>query len=118
MATDLNQTMQQVLECDIFEYLNLENLSAEDKTKAMEDMIGSLKSRVMLRIADFLEEKGTFEQFKIILNDDNSTEEMVNTYLEENNVPVDVFTGQESIQLKSELMKIKNIGKGGQDGIS
>lgn len=115
MSQALNQTVKDVMESDIFIYLNLEDMPEDDKAKMIENILGSLKSRVMLRIADHLEEQGKFEEFKLILNDENSSEEKINIYLTDNKVPVDVFTAEESIILKSEIMGLKPQMAGGKD---
>ncbi|MEI7792203.1 MAG: hypothetical protein WCI57_01815 [Candidatus Berkelbacteria bacterium] len=115
MSQALNQTIKDVMESDIFVYLKLEEMPEDDKAKMIENVLSSLKSRVMLRVADYLEEQGKFEEFKSILNEDTPSDEKINTYLTDNKVPVDVFTAEESIILKAEIMGLKPQIAGGKD---
>jgi len=114
MSQVLNQTIKDVLESDIFVYLKLEDMPEDDKAKMIENILGSLKSRVMIRIADFMEEQGKLDEFKLLLNKDDSTEEIINAYLLMKKVPVDVFTAEESIMLKAEIMGLKSQIAGGK----
>lgn len=105
---DLNNVMKTVIESDLFEYLGLDSLPDEKKVKVMEELMISLRARVIIRIADFLESKGTYPQFKELTEKDDTTDIIVTKFLEDNKVPVDVFTGEEALLLKTEIMGLKD----------
>lgn len=114
----VNPSIKEILESDIFDYLELESIPEEDKAQMMENLIISLRSRMMLRIADTLEEESTesFEAFKAILNDEKVTDQDVSKFLDEHKINLDVIAAEEAILLKAEVMGLKaGANKGGGD---
>ncbi|MCL5411102.1 MAG: hypothetical protein M1324_04690 [Patescibacteria group bacterium] len=111
MNNTLDLSMKEILESDIFDYLELESVPEEDKIHMMENLMVSLRSRVMIRIADMLEEqsKEKFEQFKKLLNTSDLNNSEIEKFLKENNINIEVLVAEESILLKSEIMSIKGV---------
>jgi len=106
--TQLDRSVKEIIESDIFSYLELDSIPDQEKTKMMENLIISLRSRVMLRIADILEQKdpALFEQFKQMLNG-NPNQGDVEKVFQDNNINVDAITAEEAILLKAEVMGFK-----------
>jgi hypothetical protein len=104
----LDQSIKEIIESDIFEYLELDTIPDEEKTKMMENLIISLRSRVMLRIADILEQKDPtiFENFKQMLAG-NPNQGEIEKVFQDNEINVDVITAEEAILLKAEVMGLK-----------
>lgn len=117
--TNLDSNIRTIIESDIFDYLELDSLPDEEKAQMMENLIISLRSRIMIRIADLLEKEkpGEFETFKKMLGDEKTTAKDVDEFLKKNQINIDVIAGEESILLKTEVMGLKNIkDSGGGDG--
>lgn len=115
----MDATIQEVLESDIFEYLELESLPEDDKAQMMENIIISLRSRMMLRIADILEAKSQeeFEKFKKLLSDESVTDTDVSSFLQANSINLDTIAAEEAIFLKAEVMGLKSkVKAGGENG--
>lgn len=114
-------SIKELVECEIFEYLELEDIPEEQKAEMMENIIISLRSRIMLRIADVLEEKNdaSFENFKKLLGDEKVTESDVQQFLDSQQINLDAITAEETLLLKAELMGLRSkANKGGIDGVS
>lgn len=105
----IDNSIKTILESDIFEYLELASLPEEYKAQMMENMILSLRSRMMLRIADILEADNlnSFEEFKKMLSDEKITEKDVSDFLNHHNINLDVIAAEETIMLKAEVMGLK-----------
>lgn len=115
----INPTIKEILESDIFDYLELESIPEEDKAQMMENLILSLRSRMMLRIADMLEQEDEkkFEEFKKLLSDEKVTDVDVSKFLSENKINLDIIAAEEAILLKAEVMGLKTkVKAGGEDG--
>ena len=104
----LNQSIKEIIESDIFDYLELDTIPDAEKTKMMENLIISLRSRVMLRIADILEHKDPtlFENFKKMLSE-NPNQEEIEKVFQDNDINIDAITAEEAILLKAEVMGLK-----------
>ncbi len=105
----INPTIKKILESDIFEYLDLGSIPEDDKAQMMENLILSLRSRMMLKIADILEAKdaSSFDEFKNMLSDENVTDKDVSEFLDKHDINLDVITAEEAILLKAEIMGMK-----------
>ena len=114
IVNSINSTVREILERDIFEYLNLNSLSDREKAELIENLIVSLQNRVMLRIADLLEESHEFEIFKALLDKESVLDEEVIEFLKARNIQVDILTAEEAILLKSEILALDKVPQGGQ----
>ena len=114
---DINPKIKELLESDIFDYLELESIPEEDKAQMMENIMLSLQSRMMLRIADIVEETSPekFDEFKKLLSDEKVTDQDVAKFLDEMKINLDVIAAEEAILLKAEVMGLK-AKAGGADG--
>lgn len=112
--SQLDQSIKEIIESDIFNYLELDSIPDQEKTKMMENLIISLRSRVMLRIADILEQKdpAVFENFKKMLNE-NPNQAEIEKVFQDNDINVDAITAEEAILLKAEVMGLKKAKAGG-----
>lgn len=109
MANNVDPVIKDIIERDIFEYLELTSVPEEQKAQMMENLLTSLRSRVMLRIADIIEEKdkAEFDSFKILLNNSNTSQEQIESFLNKFNINLEQITAEEAILLKAEVMSLK-----------
>jgi len=112
----LDQSIKKVIECDIFDYLEMNDIPESDKERMMENIIISLRARVLIRIADIIEQKDKqkFEDFKKMLDKNPSDSEFHKT-LDEFDINLDAITAEEALLLKSEVMGLKSAKAGGKD---
>lgn len=108
--------LKKVIESDIFDYLEMSDIPEADKEKMMENIILSLRARVLIRIADIIEQKDKqkFEDFKKMLDENPSDSEFHKT-LDEFDINLDAITAEEALLLKSEVMGLKSAKAGGID---
>lgn len=108
-SSSVNINIRKILESDIFDYLELSSMPEEDKAQMMENMILSLRSRMMLKIADMLEKDDPqkFEEFKALLSKEGATDQDVSKFLDQNEINLDVIAAEEAILLKAEIMGMK-----------
>lgn len=115
-GTKLNQSIKEIIESDIFNYLEMDAIPESDKEKMMENIILSLRARVLIRIADIVEQKDKqkFENFKKMLVENPTDSEFQKT-LDEFDINLDAITAEEALLLKSEVMGLKKVYAGGKD---
>lgn len=109
MANKIDPVIKDIIEKDIFEYLELASMPEERKAQMMENLLISLRSRIMLRIADIIEgkDKIEFENFKRLLDNSDSTQEQIEAVLSKFNINLEQLTAEEAILLKAEVMGLK-----------
>ncbi|MFA5927509.1 MAG: hypothetical protein WC844_05090 [Patescibacteria group bacterium] len=106
-AGAIDLSIKELIESDIFDYLELNSLTPEEKEAMIQNLVISLRSRVMLRIADILEETGEFEKFKSLLGGVNTADEEVVEFLVSHEIQVDALAADEALRLKAEVMGYK-----------
>ena len=106
----LDDNIKKVIETDIFEYLEINDFNDQQKEKIIESIFLALRSKIMIRIANILEQNNqdSFDKFKELLDTDEPDNQKIAQFLSENKINFDQITAEESILLKSEIMEAKD----------
>ncbi len=106
MTTTTVVNPEQFLDQDIFDLLQLPNLSKEKKDKIIKDMLETVNNRVIARILDLLEEKNQQEQFFTLLQGNQN--QAIDDFLEQQNIDIKKISLEESLLYKMEIANTLN----------
>jgi len=93
-------SLQQVIDQDIFTVMGLEHLSQEKKDELFAKAYDTIMHRIMLRVADQLEEPEIDQLKNLILSDDT---EAVDGFFESHSVDINQISMSESLAYKTEM---------------
>ncbi|MCR4278171.1 MAG: hypothetical protein NUV80_03965 [Candidatus Berkelbacteria bacterium] len=95
-----SHALEEILQKSIFEVSELENLSEEKKQEIFEQSYETVMNRVMIRIADLLDEHGIDKLKELI---DEADAGAVHQFFESNNIDIDQIASSEALAYKVEL---------------
>lgn len=96
-------SLEQVLEQDLFSVLGLEHLPQDKKDELFAKAYDTIMHRVLLRVADQLEEPQLDELKALIEGGDQAA---VNAFMEHNQIDIDQIAMSESVAYKTEMASL------------
>lgn len=102
--------IEDVLKKNLFEVAGLDNLPEKEKEEVFQKAYETVMNRVMLRVADQLDDAG-LDKFKELI--DAGDTGAVHSFLEESGVDIDQIAATESLAYKVELASISEALQGG-----
>lgn len=104
-----NLGLEAILRKSIFEVSELENLSEEEKSEIFQKAYETVMNRVMLRVADQLDEAGLDKLKELIEAGDAPA---VHSFFEDKGLDIDQIAATESLAYKVELASISETLRG------
>lgn len=104
-----NLGLEDVLQKSLFEVSELEGLSEEEKADVFQKAYETVMNRVMLRVADQLDEEGLDKLKELI---DAGDAGAVQSFFEEKGIDIDQIATTESLAYKVEMASISETLRG------
>lgn len=98
-------TAEEFLDKDIFDLLNVKNISQEEKEKLLKKMLDNIQMRVIVRIDDMLDTSEKQAEFKKVLT---LSEKEISEFFEKENIDIEALLVQEALIYKTELVSLAN----------
>src|SRR3989344_8460155 len=98
----LTVSIQELVEKDFFTLAGLDKLSDEEKDALLENILNTIRNRVVIRIIESFPENER-PHFDSVLQGEN--EEEISTLLTNRRVDVDQLVAEESLIFKSQLLR-------------
>ncbi|MEK7548284.1 MAG: hypothetical protein AAB499_00025 [Patescibacteria group bacterium] len=101
-SDSLTISVQELVEKDFFTLAGLEKLSDAEKDALLENILNTIRNRVVIRIIESFPESERLHLDSVLQGED---EEQISTLLTNKHIDVDRLVAEESLTFKSQLLR-------------
>lgn len=99
----MGRSVQDLIREDIFALTGLQDLDDEKKAEVFQKAYETIMNRILLRVADQIDEN-KLDEFKKILEENDSS--AAQSFLTQNGVDIDQLTAEETLAYKAEMTSL------------